>query len=97
MSCIPCVAEGDISSIQLEDIDRWTDSLPQLLDSRDGRRHFREYLTSRDFKESADALEFWERCEVFLRSTTEKKSCPKQLLSSCPESTGEHSNPQSLQ
>lgn len=77
MSCIPCVAEGEGSSIPLEDFDRWTDSLRQVLDSRDGRRYFREFLTSRGLEESEAALEFWERCEVLIRSTSENSSHPK--------------------
>ncbi|XP_075231538.1 uncharacterized protein LOC142330251 [Lycorma delicatula] len=66
MSCIPCVAEGEGSSIPLEDFDRWTDSLRHVLDSRDGRRYFREFLTSRNLDESAATLEFWERSELLL-------------------------------
>lgn len=84
MSCIPCVAEGEGSSIPLEDFDRWTDSLRQVLDSRDGRRYFREFLTSRGLEESEAALEFWERCEVLIRSTSGSSSHPK--------SAGEHSS-----
>ena len=56
----------------------------QVLDSRDGRRYFREFLTSRGLEESEAALEFWERCEVLLRSNSESSS-------SHPKSAGENS------
>ncbi|XP_039290057.1 uncharacterized protein LOC111044818 [Nilaparvata lugens] len=68
MSCIPCVVEGDGCSIPLEDFDRWTDNLHHVIESRDGRRYFREFLTSRFLEESAATLEFWERAELMLRT-----------------------------
>jgi len=68
MSCIPCVAEGEGASIPLEDFDRWTDSLHHVLESRDARRYFREFLSSRELEDSEYTLEFWERCEVFTRT-----------------------------
>ncbi|XP_046659886.1 uncharacterized protein LOC124353886 [Homalodisca vitripennis] len=76
MSCIPCVAEGEGASIPLEDFDRWTDSLYHVLESRDARRYFREFLSSRGLEESEGTLEFWERCEVLSRSQQHHKHNP---------------------
>lgn len=91
MSCIPCVAEGEGSSIPLEDFDRWTDSLRQVLESRDGRRYFREFLASRGLEESEAALEFWERCEVLLRSSSENsRSHPKSAGENSSSSSSSH-------
>uniref|UniRef100_A0A1B6BWZ5 RGS domain-containing protein n=1 Tax=Clastoptera arizonana TaxID=38151 RepID=A0A1B6BWZ5_9HEMI len=68
MSCIPCTEES--STIPIEDIDRWTDSLRQVLENKNGRKYFKEFLISREFEESEATLEFWERSEDLLKSDT---------------------------
>lgn len=62
MNCVPCLECGDGVTITRENLDRWTDSVSNVLASSEGRLHFKRYLESRSLDESLSTIEFWERC-----------------------------------
>lgn len=62
MSCVPCFECGEGYGITRENLDRWTDSVANVLASADGRQHLKRYLEDRSFEESLSTVEFWERC-----------------------------------
>ncbi|XP_054283806.1 uncharacterized protein LOC129000809 isoform X2 [Macrosteles quadrilineatus] len=70
MSCLSCAGDGNRDCIPSEEFNRWTDSLHHVLHSKDGRKYFRDFLSSRGLEDSENTLEFWERCEVLCRTHT---------------------------
>lgn len=76
MSCVPCFECGDGYNITRENLDRWTDSVANVLASTDGRQHFKRYLESRSFDETLNTVEFWERCVRIIPTKSEGDSPP---------------------
>lgn len=76
MSCVPCFECGDGYNITRENLDRWTDSVANVLASSEGRQHLKRYLESRSFDESLNTVEFWERCVRIMPAKPESDSPP---------------------
>ena len=81
MSCVPCLECGDGVSITRENLDRWTDSVANVLASSEGRLHFKRYLESRSLDESLSTIEFWERCVRIMPTKSDGGDSPPQLSS----------------
>ncbi|KAK3908747.1 Regulator of G-protein signaling rgs-3 [Frankliniella fusca] len=82
MNCVPCLECGDGYSITRENLDRWTDSVGNVLASTDGRHHFKRYLESRSLDESLSTVEFWERCVRIMPTKSEGGDSPPPPSSS---------------
>lgn len=82
MNCVPCLECGDEYSITRENLDRWTDSIANVLASSDGRQHFKRYLESRSLEESLSTVEFWERCVRIMPVKPEGGDSPPPMPSS---------------
>ncbi|KAJ1526678.1 hypothetical protein ONE63_008260 [Megalurothrips usitatus] len=87
MSCVPCLECGDGFNITRENLDRWTDSVANVLASNDGRQHFKRYLESRSLEESLGTVEFWERCVRIMPKKVEGGDSPPPYTSSEMPST----------
>ena len=90
MSCFPCVECGDGYSITRENIDRWSDSVANVLASSEGRLHFKRFLESRELDESYNTVEFWERCVRIMPTKSEGGDSPPHT-SSVPHSSSSSS------
>lgn len=94
MNCVPCFECGEGYTITRENLDRWTDSVNNVLASTDGRHHFKRYLESRNFDESLSTVEFWERCVRIMPTKTDGGDSPppapsESLFSFSSSSQGE--------
>lgn len=70
MSCVPC---GDpCSSVSKDDLDRWTNSLKNVLANQTALKMFDDYLHLCKL-DSADILELWKMCDRLLRYVHHKK------------------------
>lgn len=70
MSCVPC---GDACSpVSKDDLDRWTNSLKNVLAHSAAMKMFEEYLHACKL-DSADILELWKMCDRLLRYVHHKK------------------------
>ena len=61
--CLSC-GEGNISPGTLR---KWTEKLSNILLNPSARGKFHEFLVSRDFEQGQKLLEFWEKCDHFLK------------------------------
>ncbi|XP_025407824.1 uncharacterized protein LOC112681738 isoform X2 [Sipha flava] len=70
MSCVPC---GDpCNSVSKDDLDRWTNSLKNVLANQTALKMFEDYLHLCKL-DSADILELWKMCDRLLRYVHHKK------------------------
>ncbi|XKL60921.1 hypothetical protein PGB90_007978 [Kerria lacca] len=68
---------GIVSTISKDDLDRWTDSVTNVLDSPRARRKFNEFLSSRSFDDAALTLQFWENCSKILSGVKQDETLKK--------------------
>lgn len=80
MSCVPC---GDpCSSVSKDDVDRWTNSLKNVLANQIALKMFEDYLHLCKL-DSADILELWKMCDRLLRYVHHKKIEKYAPINSC--------------
>jgi len=77
---------GEGSNVTAEDLDRWTDSLSNLLASPEGRAKFKQYLENANMEEALHALEFWEQCVRVMPRRPEGQDSPPHPSSSTSSS-----------
>lgn len=63
--CLSCTEKGNVSP---ENVKRWTEKLPNVLQSSTARNKFKSYLTDREFEDGQSLVEFWEMCDRFLKA-----------------------------